>query len=228
MQVCMVTVGKLQKDGRGHDQANIFFIPLCSAPPTILLLGLSFQESFFFIHLFKFGTKIRKGSSQSFLPAPPLAVAFALVCDSEESPSTAGFFIDPLLLGRKYQQAGRSDPNVNLTGGNLHLVTTMEIWEEKLSEAEKCRKSVIANFSATWCGPCRTISAFYAELAQKHPSLMFLLVDVDQLTELSTLWDIQATPTFFLLRNGQQIDKHVGANKQDLQRKITAILNSKP
>ncbi|XP_031396881.1 thioredoxin H9-like [Punica granatum] len=128
----------------------------------------------------------------------------------------------------KYQQAGRSDPNVNLTGGNLHLVTTMEIWEEKLSEAEKCRKSVIANFSATWCGPCRTISAFYAELAQKHPSLMFLLVDVDQLTELSTLWDIQATPTFFLLRNGQQIDKHVGANKQDLQRKITAILNSKP
>lgn len=44
--------------------------------------------------------------------------------------------------------------------------------------------------------------------------------------EFSTLWDIKATPTFFFLRNGQQIDKLVGANKQELQKKVNTILNS--
>ncbi|KAK3017762.1 hypothetical protein RJ639_005078 [Escallonia herrerae] len=69
------------------------------------------------------------------------------------------------------------------------------------------------------------IAPFYCELSEKHPSLMFLTVDVDELTEFSTTWDIKATPTFFFLKDGQQIDKLVGANKPELQKKITAILD---
>ncbi|KAG4131492.1 hypothetical protein ERO13_D09G215300v2 [Gossypium hirsutum] len=44
--------------------------------------------------------------------------------------------------------------------------------------------------------------------------------------EFSSSWDIQATPTFFFLKDGQQIDKLVGANKPELQKKITAVLDS--
>lgn len=44
--------------------------------------------------------------------------------------------------------------------------------------------------------------------------------------EFSTSWDIKATPTFFFLKDGRQIDKHVGANKQELQRKISTIADS--
>uniref|UniRef100_A0A2P2LZN5 Thioredoxin H-type-like n=1 Tax=Rhizophora mucronata TaxID=61149 RepID=A0A2P2LZN5_RHIMU len=44
--------------------------------------------------------------------------------------------------------------------------------------------------------------------------------------DLSTSWDIKATPTFFFLRDGQQLDKLVGANKPELQKKITAIVDS--
>lgn len=46
------------------------------------------------------------------------------------------------------------------------------------------------------------------------------------LQEFSTSWDIKATPTFFFLKDGQQIDKLVGANKPELQKKMTAILDS--
>jgi thioredoxin 1 len=41
--------------------------------------------------------------------------------------------------------------------------------------------------------------------------------------ELSDSWDIRAIPTFFFLTNGQQVDKLVGANKAELQKKVAAV-----
>ncbi|KAG8374478.1 hypothetical protein BUALT_Bualt11G0136600 [Buddleja alternifolia] len=119
------------------------------------------------------------------------------------------------------------DHKIEFTGGNVHLITTKESWEQKMEEAKRDGKIVIANFSAAWCGPCRMMAPFYIELSEKHPSMMFLTVDVDELIEFSTTWDIKATPTFFFLRNGQQVDKLVGANKPELQKKITTIVDSK-
>ncbi|KAG6595548.1 hypothetical protein SDJN03_12101, partial [Cucurbita argyrosperma subsp. sororia] len=110
--------------------------------------------------------------------------------------------------------------------GNVHLITTKVAWDQKLEEARSDGKIVIANFSATWCGPCKMIAPFYCELSEKYPSLMFLVVDVDELSDFSTSWDIKATPTFFFLKDGQQIDKLVGANKPELQQKITAMADS--
>ncbi|XP_059668155.1 thioredoxin H-type-like [Cornus florida] len=131
-----------------------------------------------------------------------------------------------LCLTKPLNDGDDSDHNLKFAGGNIHLITTKESWDEKLSEARRDGKIVIANFSASWCGPCRMVAPFYCELSQKHPSLMFLTVDVDELTEFSTSWDIKATPTFFFLRDGQEIDKLVGANKLELQKKITNILGS--
>ncbi|XP_033144017.1 thioredoxin H9 isoform X2 [Brassica rapa] len=118
--------------------------------------------------------------------------------------------------------------NVDFSGGNVHLITTKESWDEKLAEAGRDGKIVIANFSATWCGPCKVVAPFFIELSEKHPSIMFLLVDVDELSDFSSSWDIKATPTFFFLKNGQQIGKLVGANKPELQKKVTSILDSVP
>ncbi|CDP06377.1 unnamed protein product [Coffea canephora] len=116
--------------------------------------------------------------------------------------------------------------NAEFVGGNVHLITTKESWDQKLTEAKRDGKIVIANFSASWCGPCRMVAPFYCELSEKHPTLMFLTIDVDELTEFSASWDIKATPTFFFLKDGQQIDKLVGANKPELQKKIISIVDS--
>ncbi|KAF7825400.1 thioredoxin H-type-like [Senna tora] len=119
-----------------------------------------------------------------------------------------------------------SDHHVELASGNVQLITSKESWEQKLTEATRDGRIVIANFSAAWCGPCKTIAPYYSELSEKFPSLMFLVVDVDEMTDFSSSWDIKATPTFFFLKNGQQIDKLVGANKPELQKKINGIAES--
>lgn len=46
--------------------------------------------------------------------------------------------------------------------------------------------------------------------------------------DFSTTWDIKATPTFFFLQDGQQVDKLVGANKPELQKKVVAFADSAP
>lgn len=44
--------------------------------------------------------------------------------------------------------------------------------------------------------------------------------------ELSTSWDIKATPTFIFFRDGRQVDKLVGGKKQDLQNKLMHLAES--
>ncbi|KAJ0808156.1 putative monodehydroascorbate reductase (NADH) [Helianthus annuus] len=119
-----------------------------------------------------------------------------------------------------------TNSHAQLAGGNVTLITTKIAWDQKLAEAKTQGKIVIGNFSATWCGPCKSMAPYYIELSEKYPSLMFLTVDVDELTDFSTQLDVKATPTFFFFKDGQQIDKLVGANKPELQKKITAIVDS--
>ncbi|KAK9196307.1 hypothetical protein WN943_004435 [Citrus x changshan-huyou] len=135
------------------------------------------------------------------------------------------FNMGTCLSKRQHDEEDGEHP-VEFAGGNVSLVTTKDIWDQKMSEASREGKIVIANFSATWCGPCRMIAPFFSELSEKYPSLMFLLVDVDELVEFSTSWDIKATPTFFFLKDGQQVDKLVGANKPELQKKVAAAVDS--
>ncbi|KAE8785320.1 h-type thioredoxin [Hordeum vulgare] len=138
---------------------------------------------------------------------------------------------------------GIVEEKLDFKGGNVHVITTKEDWDQKIEEANKDGKIVVANFSASWCGPCRVIAPVYAEMSKTYPQLMFLTIDVDDLMvvlmlpvlthlsnspcadmqDFSSTWDIRATPTFFFLKNGQQIDKLVGANKPELEKKVQAL-----
>ncbi|KAD2393628.1 hypothetical protein E3N88_40605 [Mikania micrantha] len=109
------------------------------------------------------------------------------------------------------------------SGGNVTLITDIDAWDQKLLEAKTLGKIVIANFSASWCGVCRSISPDYISLSEKHPSLTFLTISADKLTELSIEWNLKVTPTFIFLKDGKEIDKLEGANNSKLQKKITAL-----
>ncbi|KMZ63879.1 Thioredoxin H-type [Zostera marina] len=121
---------------------------------------------------------------------------------------------------QKADNDDQDDAMIDLSNRNVHIITTKEIWDQKISEAMQDGKMVVANFTASWCAPCRLIAPFFGGLSDKFTSLMFLMVDVDELADFSSSWDIQATPTFYFLRDGEKIDKLVGANRHELEKKI--------
>ncbi|KAL9224367.1 hypothetical protein vseg_000405 [Gypsophila vaccaria] len=92
--------------------------------------------------------------------------------------------------------------------------------EKKLTAAAKLDRLVILYFTATWCGPCRAISPVYSNLAAKFPHVVFLKIDIDEVRDAASQWNVSSVPTFFFVKNGKEMDKVVGADKNSLEMKI--------
>ncbi|KAK6125696.1 hypothetical protein DH2020_015533 [Rehmannia glutinosa] len=102
---------------------------------------------------------------------------------------------------------------------------TVEAWDEQLQKGNDNKKLIVVDFTASWCGPCRFIAPFFAELAKKLPNVTFLKVDVDELKSVASDWAVEAMPTFIFLKEGKILDRVVGAKKEELQQTIAKHLN---
>nr|CAC42084.1 thioredoxin h [Pisum sativum] len=96
-----------------------------------------------------------------------------------------------------------------------------ESWKEQIQKGTESKKLIVVDFTASWCGPCRFIAPILAEIAKKTPQVIFLKVDIDELESVAEEWSIEAMPTFLLLKEGMEVDKVVGAKKEELQLAIT-------
>jgi len=75
---------------------------------------------------------------------------------------------------------------------------------------------IVVDFWATWCGPCIYIAPHYHEISQQFPNVVFLKADVDKLKKLSQEKGIQCMPTFKFFKNGQEVHKIEGADKNSI------------
>lgn len=73
------------------------------------------------------------------------------------------------------------------------------------------KENVVADFSATWCPPCRRMHPINEELAKKYTDATFLVIDIDQARPLTKAYGVKGVPTFLFFKNGKEVEKHVGA-----------------
>jgi thioredoxin 1 len=84
--------------------------------------------------------------------------------------------------------------------------------------------SLIADFHATWCGPCHAIAPVYNQLstANSAPGIMtFVKIDVDAQQEIAREYGISAMPTFLVFKEGKVVETIRGANSPALKAAIT-------
>jgi thioredoxin len=75
----------------------------------------------------------------------------------------------------------------------------------------------IIKFSAKWCRPCKAITPVYSALSDEFKSIKFYEVDVDEVDDISTIYNISSLPTFIVLINGVEKSRLVGADPKKLR-----------
>ena len=78
------------------------------------------------------------------------------------------------------------------------------------NEVLKTDKTVLIDFWASWCMPCRMLSPVVDEIAEENPGIKVGKVNVDEQPELAEKFGVMSIPTLVVFKNGQNIDSSVG------------------
>ena len=103
----------------------------------------------------------------------------------------------------------------------------IEITDSNFEEVVlKSDKPVLVDFWAEWCGPCRMVGPVVEELAKEYEGKAIIgKMNVDHNPNTPTTFGIRNIPTLLFFKNGQQVDKQVGAvGKAALASKLDAQL----
>jgi thioredoxin 1 len=99
--------------------------------------------------------------------------------------------------------------------------------EENLQEVlkESAGKTVVLNWTAAWCGPCKRIAPLVDQMSEDYSNVFFLKVDVDVHMEAAHTAGIQAMPTFQFLQNEKLVAQFAGADPNQLKKILDSIKN---
>ena len=100
---------------------------------------------------------------------------------------------------------------------------TDENFEEVVSQPNV---TVLVDFWAPWCGPCRMVAPIVDELATEYEGRVLIAkCDVEEKDEITAKYGVRNIPTIIFLKGGELVDKQVGAASKDaLVAKIEKLL----
>jgi len=102
----------------------------------------------------------------------------------------------------------------------------LEITDAGFEDLLKSDKPLVIDFWAEWCGPCRMVGPIVEELAAEYEGKVTIgKVDVDNNDEITSKYGIRNIPTILFIKNGEVVDKQVGAaQKAVLTEKVEKLL----
>lgn len=86
--------------------------------------------------------------------------------------------------------------------------------ENFASEVVNSDRTVLLDFYADWCGPCRMVAPIVAEIAEKRADIKVGKINVDEQTELASRFNVVSIPMLVVVKDGKIVNQMVGYRPQ--------------
>ena len=83
------------------------------------------------------------------------------------------------------------------------------------TEVLQSDRTVLLDFWASWCGPCRMVSPIVDEIADERSDILVCKINVDEQRELAAQFGVMSIPTLVVIKNGQEVQRSVGARPKN-------------
>ncbi len=79
-------------------------------------------------------------------------------------------------------------------------MAVVELTKENFESTMTSNATVIVDYWAPWCGPCRGFAPIFERLAEQHPEVVFAKVNTDEEQEIAAHFQIRSIPTLMVFR----------------------------
>jgi len=105
----------------------------------------------------------------------------------------------------------------------INIVEETDTLEEMIDKT----KPYVLYFTASWCGPCKSIYPLFDELSKRYSNIAFYKIDIDECEEFVSKFNIESVPTFyFYKKNNEYFNICKGADTILLSNRIYSLNNS--
>lgn len=90
-------------------------------------------------------------------------------------------------------------------------MSAIHVTAENFDEVLSTDKTVLLDFFATWCGPCKMVAPILEEIAAEHPEYVIGKINVDEEQELAAKFGVMSIPTLVVVKDGEIKTRQAGA-----------------
>ena len=98
---------------------------------------------------------------------------------------------------------------------------TIKITEKEFENLINNNQTILVDFYADWCGPCRALAPVLDEIANENHNFKIGKVNVDDEINLSSQFKIRSIPTMIIFKDGKEVERMVGfLPKEEIIKKL--------
>ena len=94
-------------------------------------------------------------------------------------------------------------------------MSVLKVTKDNFETVKASDKTVLIDFYADWCGPCRMVSPIIDEIAEERDDILVCKINVDDEPELASQFEVFSIPTLVVMKNGEVANVSTGARPKN-------------